>query len=102
VTRRLLIRPGAEEDLAQLFDYIADASGRSRAVAYVERLRLACHKLLNMPNRGRLRADLGEELRSVPANGRATIVYRVNDDDSVEIFHIFYAGRAYGSDDFLQ
>lgn len=97
----LRILPSAESDLEDLFDFISHQSGRTRAVAYVQQLQDACTALENYPYRGRPRDDLSAGLRSIAVAGRAVVVYRVA-DIVVEIVHIFYAGRDYGTDDFKQ
>ena len=99
--RELRILPTAEADLADLFDFIRFQSGRNRAVAYVQRLRDFCLTLPDFPERGRRRNDLHEGLRSLSVDRRAIIVYRV-DVRWVEVVHIYYAGRDYGPDDFIQ
>lgn len=95
----LRILPSAESDLADLFDFISQQSGRLRAVAYVQHLQEACFALEEFPNRGKTRDDLALGLRSIAVDRRAIVVYRIV-GTLVEIVHVFYAGRDYGADDF--
>jgi toxin ParE1/3/4 len=97
----LRILPSAESDLEDLFDYISRQSSRTRAVAYVQQLQDACLVLEEHPYIGRAREDLSVGLRSIAIAGRAVIVYRAV-ESVVEVVHIFYAGRDYGTEDFKQ
>lgn len=91
MTVRLAITPGAEADLQEIANWIAEAAGPEIAIAYVERLRARCRTLLDFPLRGSPRGPDGR-LRSIPFERRATIVYRVA-GDVVSIVGIFHAGR---------
>jgi toxin ParE1/3/4 len=92
VTFRIIIRPAASADLFSLYRYIAESSGRTRAGAYIDRIEAACSKLAHFPERGRPREDLGRGIRTFGFERRATIVFRVSQDE-VEIIAIAYAGR---------
>lgn len=82
----------AEEDLFATYLYIAERDGLDRADAVDLRLRAACLKLADFPNRGSPHDDIVPGLRSVPFERRATIYYRVT-PHSVEIARVAYAGR---------
>ena len=82
----------AEEDLVATYVYIAERDGTERAEAVDRRLRAACKKLADFPNRGSPHDELGPGLRSVPFERRATIYYRVT-AETVDIMHIAWAGR---------
>jgi toxin ParE1/3/4 len=84
----------AEDDLNNLFDYIADQSDAVRAQGYVGRIEAACGKLTAFPNRGAPRDDLLPGLRTLSFERRALIAYRV-DGTTVSILRVFYAGRDY-------
>jgi toxin ParE1/3/4 len=84
----------AEDDLNNLFDYIADQSGAVRAQSYVGRIEAACGKLAAFPNRGAPRDDLLPGLRTLSFERRALIAYRI-DGMTVSILRVFYAGRDY-------
>ena len=95
---RVRFRPAAQADLLAIYLYIADHAGPSVAADYVTRMRVFCARLDQMPLRGRLRADLGEGIRTLAFEGRATVVYRV-DDLGVRIIRILSAGRDYSSEE---
>jgi toxin ParE1/3/4 len=82
----------AEEDLVETYVYIAEQDGLERAEAVDNRLRTACEKLADFPNRGSPNDELAPGLRSVPFERRATIYYRVT-ANTVDIMHIAWAGR---------
>ena len=82
----------AEDDLVGTYVYIAGRDGIERAEAVDRRLRAACEKLADFPNRGSPHDELAPGLRSVPFERRATIYYRVT-AETVDIMHIAWAGR---------
>lgn len=94
---KLVFRPFAEADLAQIDDFIATDSPQ-RAIAFVRRLRQQCEALREMPERGPRREDLGRGVRILPFEKRAVIAYRVA-GQSVQILRIFYAGKDYQAED---
>lgn len=90
----------AEDDLFAIYVYVAEASGIERADGFDRRLRAACLKLANFPNRGTPQEEMAAGLRSIAFERRATIYYRVG--EAVEIVRVIYAGRdaqrAFGSE----
>lgn len=84
----------AEEDLNNLFDFIADQSGAVTAYKYVGRIEAFCLKLADFPNRGLSRDDLAPGLRTTSFERRALIAYRI-DGNNVLIVRVFAAGRDY-------
>lgn len=98
MSRRVRFRPAARVDLRELYLYIADHASPAVAVAYVRRIRIACEKLEFMSRRGQPRDDLGYGIRTLPFEGKATIVYRI-DDIGVQITRVFPAGKDYSSKD---
>ena len=97
MTRRLVFRPTAENDLSSLFHFIAEASGPVRAGAYLDRIEHACLGLLTFPERGTRRDDIVPGLRTIGFERRAPIAFRIL-EDTVEIVAIAYAGRSFESD----
>jgi toxin ParE1/3/4 len=95
---RVRFRPEARADLRRLYLYIAEHASDAVALAYVRRIRAACDKLDFMARRGQPREDLGLGIRTLPFEGRATIVYRI-DDLGVQITRVCPAGLDYSSED---
>jgi plasmid stabilization system protein ParE len=50
--------PEAEDDLLDLYNYIADHSSTTQAMRYIERIERSCMSLTTMPDRGTRRDDL--------------------------------------------
>jgi toxin ParE1/3/4 len=92
VAREVRFLEEAEDDLFATYLFIADRDGDERAGAIDGRLRAACEKLADFPNRGTPHDELEPGLRSVPFERWATIYYRVT-SETVDIVHIAYAGR---------
>ncbi len=94
VAHRILFRPRAKDDLFSLYRYIAEQSGIDRAGGFVDRIEAACSALRHFPERGTRRDDLGDGIRTIGFERRATIIFRVR-ADVVEILMIAYAGREF-------
>jgi toxin ParE1/3/4 len=93
VARRVVFRPAADADLARLYAYIRDQTGDPAvAIGYIRRIRAACERLSDFPDRGTRRGGLGRGLRTLGFERRATIAFRVR-RDSVEIVRVLYGGR---------
>jgi toxin ParE1/3/4 len=95
--RRLtvVLREEAQDDLAAIYRYIAEASGfPDLAWRFVQRIQLRCDRIGDAPHGGRLREDLGPGLRTVPFEQVAVIAYLV-EADRVRVTNIFYGGRDY-------
>jgi toxin ParE1/3/4 len=56
--RRVVFRPVAEQDLSELYAFIADTANRSVAAAYLDRVERAWLSLATFPERGRSRDDI--------------------------------------------
>jgi toxin ParE1/3/4 len=92
MTHTVRFRPAAEADLFNLYDYIAREAGREVAGGYIERIEAACLALEHFPRRGTRRDDIRPGLRTMGFERRATIVFRVQDEE-VLIVRIFYGGQ---------
>jgi toxin ParE1/3/4 len=87
-------RPFAEEDLFGLYRYIAQHAGRTIAGNYIERIEAVCMALETFPERGTRRDDIRPGIRTMGFERRATIVFRVLEQEVV-IIRIFYGGQDY-------
>ncbi len=90
--RKLVYRPPALNDLRSLYDWIAERSDAETARTYTQRIRDVCRNLLEFPERGTPHPELLEGLRTVPFERRATIAYRVLDEE-IEVLRILHGGR---------
>ncbi|WP_244483732.1 type II toxin-antitoxin system RelE/ParE family toxin [Rhizobium sp. Root482] len=76
----VVFRPAAENDLAEIYRYIAENSGLERAGAYLDRIEKACMALSNFPLRGTQRNDLYPGLRITGFEHRASIAFTVEQE----------------------
>ena len=92
-SKRLVFRDEAESDLVALYNYIAEASGSfETAFNFTERLRSACLKLEDFPDRGAPRDEIRKGLRILVLQRKTVITYFVKGDDVI-ISNIFHGGR---------
>jgi toxin ParE1/3/4 len=84
-------RPRAEDDLNNLYDYLAEATHPDSAFEFVWNLRSHCLSLADFPERGVPRDDILPGLRILSLERRTVIAYRV--EDHVSILAIFHAGQ---------
>ena len=92
-SKRLVFRDEAEADLVALYNYIAEASGSFHtAFSFTERLRSACYKLVDFPERGAPRDDIKAGLRILTIERKTVITYFVKGGDVI-ISNIFHGGR---------
>jgi toxin ParE1/3/4 len=85
--------PEAEDDLLDLYNYIADHSSTTQAMRYIERIERSCMSLTTMPDRGTRRDDLCPGLRVMGFERRVLIAFQIN-SGSVAILRILYGGRS--------
>lgn len=83
-------RPLARNDLAEIWDYIAD-DNENRADAFVDLIDQKFQELASHPNMGRSRDELAQGLRSFPV-GRYVIFYRPM-PEGVEIIRVLHGSR---------
>lgn len=91
---RVLFSPEAEEQLAELFGYIAAANSHDVAERYTEAIVSYCESLRIFPHRGTARDDVRPGLRITHYKKRAVIAFSV-DADTVFILGVFYGGQDY-------
>lgn len=82
----------AEVDLRELWAFVATESGEERADRVVDALTDACWILSEYPRVGRLRPDVGPNVRSFPVSGYV-VYYRVENEDVVSIARVLHARR---------
>ena len=87
---RLLYRPSASADIAEIWDYIAEDS-IAQADAWVDRLDDTLRLLATQPRMGRAREELAAGIRSYPF-GRYVVFY-LPLDDGVEVARVLHSGR---------
>lgn len=93
---RVIFSPEAEEQLAELFHYIAAAASPGIAERYVNAIITYCETLDTFPLRGAQRDDIRPGLRVSNYKGRTVIAFDV-DTQQVSIIGVFYGGQDYES-----
>ncbi|WP_249138047.1 type II toxin-antitoxin system RelE/ParE family toxin [Phenylobacterium montanum] len=92
MTSRIVFSPEARSDLRNLYLFIADRAGDSRALAYVQRIRDYCLSFSTFPERGTRRDDLAPGLRIIGFERRVTIAFHLGEGLLV-VDRILYGGR---------
>jgi plasmid stabilization system protein ParE len=88
----VVFSPEAEEQLASLFRYLADAASPEVAERYTEAIVSYCESLRRFPHRGTTRDDVRPGLRITNFKKRAVIAFDVA-PGLVSIIGVFYGGR---------
>lgn len=91
---RVVFSPEAEDQLANLYHYIADDGSPDTAVRYIEAIVGFCESLSTFPQRGNMRDDVRPGLRITHYRKRVVIAFDV-DADLVSIIGVFYGGQDY-------
>jgi len=89
---QIILHGKAQEELANLYDYIADHAGPAIAWQYVLGLRQFMEGLSEFPERGTVREGRIAGLRVIGYR-RSTSVAFVAAEGKVSILGIFYGGR---------
>lgn len=87
---RLTLTPLAEQDLEAIGDYIA-ADNPTRAASFIRELRDQCQRIAANPPGYRLRAELGEDIRSC-AHGNYVIFFAAA-PEAVTIIRVLHGAR---------
>ena len=94
MTYRVVFSPEAQEQLAELFQYVAEAASPDVALRYTEAIVSYCEGLCTFPLRGTMRDDVRPGLRITHYKKRAVIAFDVA-ADVVSIIGVFYGGQNY-------
>lgn len=96
-TYSVVFAPEARDQLAEIYRYIADASGVPDVAArYTESIVAYCEGLSTFPLRGRQRDDVRPGLRVTSFKRRVVIAYEVR-DSIISIIGVFYGGQDFES-----
>lgn len=90
----VVFTPEAEEQLAELYRYIARSSSPDIAAKYTGGIVDYCEELQTLPHRGVLREDIRPGLRILGYRRRVAIAFEV-DGSQVSIIGVFYGGQSY-------
>ena len=93
---RVVFSPQAQEQLIELFHYIAKEVSPATTGRYTDAIVSYCEDLCISPQRGTKRDDVRPGLRITNYKKRTVIAFDVT-DGTVSIIGIFYGGRDYES-----
>jgi len=96
MNRRVVFSPEAQEQLAELYRYIAEAASPAIAARYTEAIVNYCEGLRAFPLRGVKRDDVRPGLRVTNYKKRTVIAFDV-DAERVSIIGVFYGGQDYAT-----
>ncbi|HEX6017345.1 MAG TPA: type II toxin-antitoxin system RelE/ParE family toxin [Burkholderiaceae bacterium] len=98
-TYTVAFAPEAEDDLVELFEYIAGHGSPEVAARYTDAIVAYCEGLATFPHRGTKRDDIRPGLRITNYRGRAVIAFNVDDGaETVYVLGVYYGGRDYESE----
>ena len=86
----LRITPAAENDLAEIWAYIAEDAPEA-ATTFIEQITDRFEPLLAIPGMGAARDQLSPGLRAIPY--KAYVIYYVADDQAVTIVRVVHGAR---------
>jgi len=90
---RVVFSEGAQTDVDDLFEWIADHADVTTAQRYIRRIETYCAGFTTFSERGTLRPDLRPGLRIIGFERRVTIAFTIKGEDVV-ILRVLYAGRS--------
>jgi plasmid stabilization system protein ParE len=90
----VVFTPEAEDQIAELYRYIAAAASPDIAARFTDGVVSYCESLRDFPLRGTKREDIRPGLRITSYRKRVVIAFDV-DADQVNIIGIFYGGQDY-------
>jgi plasmid stabilization system protein ParE len=90
----VVFTPEAEEQLAELYRFIAGSSSPDIAARYTDGIVTYCEELETLPHRGKLRDDIRPGLRILGHRRRVAIAFTVA-EGQVSIIGVFYGGQDY-------
>jgi plasmid stabilization system protein ParE len=93
---RVVFSPEAQDQLVDLYVYIAGAASPAIAAKYTEQVVSYCESLRTFPERGTKRDDLRPGLRVTNYKKRVVIAFSI-DLDTLSVLGVFYGGQDHES-----
>jgi len=88
---RVIIRPRAERDLIDAFDFIAERSGEQRAITVLQRIERKMQAQAHYPEAAQRRDELRPDLRSVAVSGYIVFFFPL--PDGMRVSRVLYGKR---------
>ena len=96
MSHTVVFAPQAEDQLAELYGYIAARASPATAERYTDAIVSLCEGLSEFPHRGTPRDDIRPGLRVTNYKGRTVIAFAVDDASlCVSILGVYYGGQDY-------
>jgi plasmid stabilization system protein ParE len=96
---RVVFTPEAEEQLVEIYDYVAMKASAETAFRYTTSIVDYCEGMRIFPHRGTQRDDVRPGLRISNYKGNAVTAFAADDAAmTVTILGVFYGGQDYVSD----
>ena len=92
MARTVAFSPEAQNDLFELYDYIAGRGAPNAAMDYIARLEVRCMGLADFPEQGQQRDDIRPGLRLLGFERRTEIAFHIT-PSKVVIDRIFHGGQ---------
>jgi toxin ParE1/3/4 len=89
---KVVFHPAAQQELYELYDFIAERAGYAIASNFISGIREFCVEMSTFPQRGSSRDDISPGLRVVGYKRRVSIAFTVL-EPVVLVLGIFYGGR---------
>ena len=96
VSHVVVFTPESEQQLVELYHYIAQAASPATAQRYTDAIVTYCEGLRTFPHRSHRRDDIRPGLRITNYKGRCVIAFDVT-AELVSIIGVFYGGQDYGA-----
>ena len=94
MTYRLIVPPAVRDDLERIGRFVGDYAGPAVALTKLDEIAAGVASLAEWPQRGTLRPELGEGIRSWPASEKGVVVFRIDEAARVvRILAITYGGQ---------
>ncbi|HEY5055359.1 MAG TPA: type II toxin-antitoxin system RelE/ParE family toxin [Acidobacteriaceae bacterium] len=91
---RVIFSPAAENDFAEIEEYLALRFSPRNANRFVQRIVRECLSLAHAPQRGNARDDIRPGVRTIGFERRASIVFEVNEVEII-ILGVYYGDRQF-------
>jgi toxin ParE1/3/4 len=85
------LRPKAEVDLLEIWDFIFQSGGMARADAFIDRIHTTCNNFEPFPEMGKTRDSLAKGLRSI-TEGNYIIFYQPT-ENGIDVVRVLHGAR---------
>lgn len=94
MSRRVVFAPEAEDQLVDLYRYLARNATPEIAADYTDAIVTYCEQLVVFPHRGTAWDDIRPGLRTTTYKKHTVIAFAI-DDNTIAVLGVFHRGRDY-------